>query len=84
MLEDDNQIGAGQVDDSQRGPAASSNGGNMNNTLATDDTLHDLSDKNELEAARATEKTQQQVGNSKTRGDANHSKSRTTENQVIR
>jgi len=83
-LSDDNQTGAGQVDDSQRGASVSNNGGNMNNTMSTDDTLHNVTEINESEAARATEKTQKQVGNSHNRGETNESKSRTTQNDVVR
>ncbi|MGV3588541.1 MAG: hypothetical protein ACO1OF_16165 [Adhaeribacter sp.] len=82
-LQDDNQSGGGQVDDNQRGADASSNGGTMNNT-ATADSMHAPGRVNETEAARATEKTQQQVGSSVTRGEANESKSRTTENREIK
>jgi len=83
-LRDDNQTGAGQVDNSRRGASSSDNGGNMNNTSSGNDTLHHLGDVNETEAARATEKTQQQVGNNQNRGEANQSQSRTTKNEVIK
>ena len=83
-LSEDNQTGAGQVDDSRRGQDVSNNGGNMNNTMATDDTLHDVTGINKSEAVRATEKTQQQVGNSQNRGEGNESKSRTTKNEVLK
>jgi hypothetical protein len=82
-LKDDNQAGAGQVNDNQRGAASSNNGGTMNNT-ATSDTMHSPERVNETEAARATEKTQQQVGTSVNRGATNESKSRTTENREIK
>jgi hypothetical protein len=81
-LEDDNQAGAGQVNDNERGAASSNAGGTMNNT-ATADSMHSPERVNETEAARATEKTQQQVGSSVTRGEKNDSKSRTTENRAI-
>ncbi len=84
-LEDDNQSGAGQVDDNQRGADVSNSGGTMNNTATADnDTLHTPGRVNETEAARATEKTQQQVGSSVTRGETNESKSRTTKNKEIK
>ena len=82
-LQDDNQSGAGQVDDNQRGAASSNAGGTMNNT-ATSDSMHSPEKVNQTEAARATEKTQQQVGTSVNRGETNESKSRTTENKVIK
>jgi hypothetical protein len=83
-LEDDNQTGAGQVDDSNRGADVSNNGGNMNNTASTSDSMQNVTDVNKSEAAKATEKTQQQVGNSQNRGEMNESKSRTTKNEVLK
>ncbi len=81
--EDDAHTGAGQVDNSELGPAANANGGTMNNTATTDDTMHTLDRVGETQATSATEKTQKAVGNSETRGDENHSKSRTTKNKVV-
>ena len=82
-LEDDNQVGGAQVDESQRGADVSNSGGTMNNAVNAD-SMHAPGRVNETEAARATEKTQKQVGSSVTRGETNESKSRTTENREIK
>src|SRR3712207_3382672 len=67
-LDDDNQAGAGQTSDNQRGADVSNSGGTMGNTATADqDTMHTPEKVNETEAASATEKTQQQVGSSVTR-----------------
>lgn len=81
---DDNQTGAGQIDDSGMGADVSSNGGTMSNTTSTSDTMHTPERAGEDRAASATEKTQEAVGNSQTMGEENHSKSRTTQNRVIK
>ena len=84
QYQDDNQTGAGQIDESGTDLSGSSSGGTMNNTTSTTDTMHTPDRAGEDQAARATEKTQTQVGNSNTIGDENHSKSRTTKNRVIK
>jgi len=83
QYQDDNQTGAGQIDESGTDQSGSSSGGTMNNTTSTADTMHTPDRVGEDQAAGATEKTQAQVGNSQTMGDENHSKSRTTKNRVI-
>ena len=83
-LENDAQTGAGQVDNSEAGAGANANGGTMNNTRTTDDTLHTPDRVGETRAAAATERTQTEVGNSNTTDSENHSKSRTTKNKVIK
>ncbi|WP_026464903.1 hypothetical protein [Adhaeribacter aquaticus] len=82
-LQDDRQTGGGQVDDSERGAESSNNGGTMNNAI-TGDSMHNPGAVGETDAASAAEKTQQRVGNSNTRGEANTSQSRTTVNKQIK
>ena len=84
QYQDDNQTGAGQIDESGTDMGGSSNGGTMNNTTSTTDTMHTPEAVGEDQATRATEKTQTEVGNSNTIGDENHSKSRTTKNKTIK
>ena len=84
QYQDDNQTGAGQIDETGTDMSGSSSGGTMNNTTSSTDTMHTPDRVGEDQAARATEKTQTQVGNSNTMGDENHSKSRTTKNRVIK
>ena len=84
QLQDDSQTGAGQIDDSGMGADVSNSGGTMNNTTSSSDTMHTPEAVGESEAASATEKTQQGVGNSNTMGEENHSKSRTTKNKEIK
>jgi hypothetical protein len=68
QYQDDSETGAGRVEESGMGPGVSNDGGTMSNTTSTGDTMTTPEAVGASDAARATEKTRTQVGNSQTKG----------------
>jgi hypothetical protein len=73
---EDRQTGAGRVEETGMGPGVSNDGGTMNNTTSTGDTMHTPGAVGATDADKAAEKTQAQQGNSQSRGEANKSGTR--------
>jgi hypothetical protein len=65
---EDRQTGAGRVEETGMGPGVSNDGGTMNNTTSSGDTMHTPEAVGASDAAKATKKTRDQVGNSHTQG----------------
>ncbi len=71
---EDSESGAGRVDETGMGVGVSNDGGTRTETTSTGDTMTTPDAVGTDEAASAADKTQTQVGNSQTRGEANESK----------